>query len=384
MERSSPFYSQSSPHHIILKVVGDRCNLRCDYCFELKKNKQGAAKLVDPCLFESFLRWMKKPTGIVLHGGEALLAGKAHIASLLDTIRRVNDDTSNVTGVYLQTNGVLFDREWLELFFVKYADLGVEIAISLDGTREHNALRVFPNNTASFDAVLNAFKLIREYGGKAGLLSVVSKPMLTSSEEYVEQLASLKDVLQFVKINPLYNVFENKLVAPSITPSEYTFFLQQVFKQLFETGFIDMAAVKQGREVPLIPEPFLGYMQRLAGVSGRYCNFNKRKCLQFISFYPDGNVGICDNFDRSQVFLDYDPTKDFETCLRDTMRTEFVNSFESLVMECEKCDLYKHCTGGCISQRYFLSQVPGKNGEYCQHRRAMFNFFKGINAEGLS
>jgi uncharacterized protein len=86
---------------------------------------------------------------VILHGGEPLLAGVDHLRYAVSAVRAAVDPGVTVN-VQVQTNGVLLDAAFLELF----DELGVLVAVSLDGDREANDRhRRGPAGQGSFDRV---------------------------------------------------------------------------------------------------------------------------------------------------------------------------------------------------------------------------------------
>jgi uncharacterized protein len=125
---------------VILKVA-QRCNLDCTYCYVYNRGdeswrgrppvigdavvQQLAWRIAEHCDRHSMARFT-----VELHGGEPLLAGKRRLRSLLQTLR---DGCGQVRPrVTLQTNGLLLDEAWLDLF----AEHQVSFGISLDGPPE--------------------------------------------------------------------------------------------------------------------------------------------------------------------------------------------------------------------------------------------------------
>jgi uncharacterized protein len=107
---------------------------------------------------------------IVLHGGEPLLAGPAKIKYAVKSIRSAlgNGRRANFS---VQTNGVLLDKDFLELF----ASLDVHVGISLDGGREaHDKHRRTPGGAGTYEDVSAAIASLADYPGLfSGILSVV-------------------------------------------------------------------------------------------------------------------------------------------------------------------------------------------------------------------
>ncbi|MEQ5875779.1 radical SAM protein [Pseudoalteromonas sp. NFXS39] len=122
----------------IIKVA-NRCNLNCTYCYVFNRgdnswNKKPpilSAKNIELiCLriAEHCRQHNKQKIVIELHGGEPLLIGKKSFEELALTLRKYCYPTQ--IELCLQTNGLLLDSKWIELF-VKHQ---TTFSISVDPT----------------------------------------------------------------------------------------------------------------------------------------------------------------------------------------------------------------------------------------------------------
>jgi uncharacterized protein len=128
-------------NQVILKVV-QTCNLNCTYCYVFNRGDESwktrlpvisqpvTEKLADR-INEHSRRHKLNSFTVEIHGGEPLLLGKRRMRSLIDTLRS-KVDSANLHFT-MQTNGLLLDNEWLELF----ANNKVSFGISLDGPPEY-------------------------------------------------------------------------------------------------------------------------------------------------------------------------------------------------------------------------------------------------------
>ena len=230
---------------------------------------------VDGFLLEQVLTKIDDTYTVVFHGGEPLIVGLEHFEILLKVVEKYYP--FKITAVRVQTNGTLLNDEWINLLFIKYKHLKIEIAISLDGTYEMNELRVGYDGINTFQKIIGSFDLLNEYGICAGMLSVISRSALPYAKEYVKLVASIPNI-SFVKVNALFNMESNHLTPESITPIEYAKFIIQVSEIYINT--------KLYKRLPM--EPFLSIVQRINNKPSRYCNYSPRKCFNYISLYPDG------------------------------------------------------------------------------------------------
>lgn len=120
--------------------VAQRCNLDCTYCYVYNRGDSSWASR-PPVISERVIRRLSERIAehcrtfgidsftIELHGGEPLLVGHRHMRRILEILRA----TENVTIHFvMQTNGLLLDRAWIELF----DEFGVCFGLSIDGPPE--------------------------------------------------------------------------------------------------------------------------------------------------------------------------------------------------------------------------------------------------------
>ena len=179
-----------------MKTVGKACNMDCKYCFE--KDKHVVQNNWTPTLLEELINRLKNSAGIVFHGGEPLITGKRRFCQLLDVVRKYYPQ--KITSVKLQTNGTLIDEEWITILFDTYADLSIELAMSLDGTERMNNLRVDKRGENTFKIVRNAFELLGQRNISSGMLSVISKNSLALHKDYIDFISSIADRADFKHI----------------------------------------------------------------------------------------------------------------------------------------------------------------------------------------
>ncbi|MEU3282076.1 FxsB family cyclophane-forming radical SAM/SPASM peptide maturase [Streptomyces antibioticus] len=169
------------PFRTFILKVANRCNIDCDYCFVFNSRDQAARRLparMDLAVVRAAARRIGEHASahrlqtihVVLHGGEPLLVGVAHMAGLLQTVR---DSVPAGTRVLfeLQTNGTLLSDAWLDLF-ERYE---VAVGVSLDGPPLANDRhRLTHAGRSSAASAVRGIELLRSRPHLfAGLLAVV-------------------------------------------------------------------------------------------------------------------------------------------------------------------------------------------------------------------
>jgi uncharacterized protein len=167
---------------VILKIHS-RCNLACDYCYMYNHVDQGwrgrpttmpdeTVRQVAYRLGEHARRHRLPRLDLVLHGGEPLLAGAGAIDHAIRSIR-AELPSHTVAGFAIQTNGVLLDEEFLDVFHRH----GVRVGVSIDGDRRANDRhRLFSNGRSSHDGVAAGLELLNQERHRelfAGLLCTI-------------------------------------------------------------------------------------------------------------------------------------------------------------------------------------------------------------------
>ena len=160
---------------MLLKPVGDRCNLGCPYCYEedrrstFESSRLTLAQMAQ--VLDSVLPFVEKPFDIFVHGGEPLLAGKAFFEGLVAMVKDHPFGKDVSFGV--QTNAVLIDHDWAEFF----AEHDFSVGVSLDGPPEiHDTQRPTKQGQGTHDAVLAGLQRLNEAKVPVGVTSVISAP----------------------------------------------------------------------------------------------------------------------------------------------------------------------------------------------------------------
>ncbi|CDZ58105.1 radical SAM protein [Neorhizobium galegae] len=158
----------SRPINLVIAKIAQRCNLNCSYCYVYNRGdtswqsrpkimSDATARLLGERILENASAHNSPQVHVELHGGEPLLLGKRRFESLV-TSMWAGARGADLT-VFLQTNGTLLDREWIDLF----RKLNISFGISLDGPAAiHDQYRLTFRNSGSHDRVMRAIKLAQE------------------------------------------------------------------------------------------------------------------------------------------------------------------------------------------------------------------------------
>ncbi|MEU1286895.1 FxsB family cyclophane-forming radical SAM/SPASM peptide maturase [Kitasatospora sp. NPDC005856] len=179
------------PFRQFLLKIHSRCNLACDYCYVYEGADQswrGRPRRMELATVRRTARRIEEHAAeqgldgvsVVLHGGEPLLVGAAHLDALLRELAAIRPRVRFT----VQTNGLrLLDEPALLDVLHRHR---VAVGVSLDGTRAgHDRHRRLPSGAGSWARTAEAVRLLgsdRHRELFAGLLCVVdleSDPVAT-------------------------------------------------------------------------------------------------------------------------------------------------------------------------------------------------------------
>jgi uncharacterized protein len=172
-------------HLNIVFKISERCNLKCDYCYFFfggdetwKKHPPLVPRKVVHDLGAFAARAARdhqlESINLIFHGGEPLLMSKPRFSEMCEALRSYEDGFR--FGFALQTNGVLVDDVWIDIF-ERYQ---VRPGVSLDGPPVVNDLhRLDLKGRGSYDATVAGLRMLQKAAAQGrisspGLLSVIN------------------------------------------------------------------------------------------------------------------------------------------------------------------------------------------------------------------
>lgn len=179
---------------LIVKVT-ERCNINCTYCYVFNKGNEDYKKrppFIEDHTIDGMVDFVEKgvtdlglkAVSIVLHGGEPLMLGKRRFNRLCTKlIERIGSLVRLSIG--LQTNAMLIDSEWVDIF----AAHRIAVGVSLDGPKQVNdQYRIDKRGSGSYTATMRGIEVLREGFNngkiiKPGLICVIN-PKSDAAEIY--------------------------------------------------------------------------------------------------------------------------------------------------------------------------------------------------------
>lgn len=362
----------------ILKIA-DACNLNCSYCYyyadsfspEIPPNKLMPKhvvetyfqKVVDHCRIHGLQKY-----GILLHGGEPLLAGKKYYRWLFELARRYFGNEIEIEWS-LQTNGVLLDDEYVGLF----RENGVSISVSLDGPKEiHNRFRLDKRGRGTFAETIDALELLERNGYPPAILCTIF-PDDDGHKVYTYFRSLDIKWMNFMLPDYSYDTFPyDDLSAHNKNCLAY---MKGAFDAWFEE---DNPAVSV--------QYFKDLVRSSIGERTEMCTMQE-SCPNFITLETNGTVNHCDVMRLSG-------TSNYETGVSIQEPLDAIDEHPIhrkmgepqglLCSTCRACEFLSSCGGHCPGTRYSEENGFDNVSIYCEFFKAFIPYVEGRVAQSLN
>lgn len=349
-----------SPFHVLIKPAGPACNLRCEYCFYLEKEKLFAHEhradfMMNFPLLEELLEQIilsqpenTREISIGWQGGEPTLCGVDFFRKAVEIEKKLAPEGVKITNGF-QTNGILINEEWADFFFENEFLIG----LSLDGPEKyHNKYRKDRAGSGTFKQVMRALDLFKRKGVQFNTLTCIQHDNAGAAAEIYRFLRDSGSAYhQYIPIiEPAVNQ-RQQVSSRSVTSSQWGKFLIELFKVWLKDDDIGKVFIQH-------IDSFLGgYM----GEPGGICVYNP-VCGRSIAAEHNGSIYSCDHFVSEETLLGN---------ILETPLTEMVDSaqqkffgeskYTNLPEFCRKCRYLKLCYGECPKNR--LLQAASNDGK---------------------
>lgn len=334
---------------LLIKPASALCNLDCAYCFYLDRESDPYAnapqrfmtletleRLVDTYLFYSY------PNAVfAFQGGEPTLLGLKFYEKLVEFQKQYGRDGQSVSNA-LQTNGLLIDDAWAELF----REYNWLVGLSLDGPEEvHDTYRVNRAGRGSWRRVMQALEVLQRHRVEFNVLCVLSQANVDKPKQLYQFFKSLGvDNIQYI---PLSEFFPDGTPMPfTITPEQYGRFLCETF----ELWWPDRRKIRI--------RFFDNLAEAVAGIKPGSCTLHET-CDSYVVVEYNGDVYPCDFFVESRWKLGNILVDSWPEIARRRRRYEFALNKTILHPECQRCEWLSICRRGCPKFRH----APRRNFE---------------------
>ena len=324
---------------LLVKPASFSCNLRCNYCFYLEKEKlfKGGNMMTDKVLermISSYLAYDMPEYSIGWQGGEPTTMG-------LDFFKRVvyfqqkygRSGTSALNG--LQTNGTMLDDEWCK-HLTEYNFL---VGLSIDGPAEiHDHHRWTAKGTGSHAMVMRGLEALKRNHTEFNVLTLVSdsnveKPLLVYN--YLKDLGvKYHQYIECVEFMP-----DGELAPFAVRPEQWGEFLCTIFDEWY---------AKDRFEISI--RFFDSILSKMVDNAANTCVFAD-DCRQYLVVEHDGSIYPCDFFVLPEWKLGTIMDDEWKTFLDSPLYEKFGMRKSQWNEKCDSCPYLRYCVGCCPKNR---------------------------------
>lgn len=335
--------------------IASRCNINCSYCYMYNAGDMSYIKQpkfisddVIKIFVDKIIVYCKKNNltqfDFTLHGGEPLLMSKKKFCNLIDELLRLKNDNINV-GISVQTNGILIDKEWCDIF-KKY---NLSVGVSLDGTQQlHDKYRVDKKGEGTYTNVIKGIEILKENDVNFGLLSVTNAEI--EPKELFEHFVSLGLYTDFLLIESNYDNHNDYPMGD---------WLISMFNLWFNS--LDSGHSIRIRIFEIICKNILGDN---SGIDSLGIAENSILVLETKGELEAVDVlKICgEGFTKTNINIE---THNIEDAFSDTLVDVYYNSGKYLSKKCLACPVQEICGGGYLPHRYSSKNGFNNPSVYC-------------------
>ncbi len=360
--------------HVMAKPSGSDCNLKCQYCFFLKKERlyPGSNFRMSDEIHEAYIRQLLEAhrvsrVTVAWQGGEPTLMGLDFFRRSVELQNRYRKPGTRIENTF-QTNGILLNRDWSRFF----RDNSFLIGLSMDGPRElHDFYRKDEGSHGTFDRVMRAARLLQEHRVEFNILCTVNRK---NADQPLQVYRFFRDelgagYLQFIPVVERINEkgetgFQegNRVTDRSVQPDQWGRFLTEIFEEWVKKDV--------GRTFVL---NFDGALAGWLGRAGTVCIFGPA-CGLGMALEHNGDLYSCDHFVEPDFYLG----NILETPMIDLVSSEKQQRFgqnkkDTLPRYCRECEFRSICNGECSKNRFI--ETPGGEPGFnylCAGYRAFF------------
>ena len=358
----------SDSFHIMAKPTGAICNLDCEYCFYLEKEKLYPTvknwAMPEDVLEKYIKEYIQSQTVpeiiFAWQGGEPTLLGLDFFKKAIQ-LQKKYADGKKIENAF-QTNGILLNDEWCSFF----SENNFLIGLSIDGPCEiHDKYRVHKGGQPSFDKVISGLEYLKKHKVEFNTLTCVQKDNAYKPFEVYEFLKEIgSKFMQFIPIverKSMNEASELQLVQPSykeeaivtgwsVEPLQYGKFLMEIFDQWVRNDV--------GKYFVQIFDVSLGLWH---GLGSSLCVF-KETCGQALAMEHNGDVYSCDHFVYPENKLGNIMEESLNKIVYSKQQLQFATDKKTKLPQfCINCDVRFACNGECPKHR-FIKTSDGEEG----------------------
>lgn len=335
------FFSPKPSFHLMAKPSSFHCNIQCEYCFYLEKEQhlgKDVAFMSQETLKNYIKNYIESHSGnqvdFAWQGGEPTLLGLDFFKSAVH-FQQEFANGKTITNAF-QTNGIALNRQWAE-FFKQHDFL---LGLSIDGlSAVHNRYRITSTGQPTYDRVVNALALLKQYQVNFNTLTVINDQNWQKGRETYQALKALGSTfMQFIPI--VEKIGHGEQVSAFSVPSEgYGIFLFDVFQEWIKEDIGQIFVLE-----------FDNLLGQWLGYPSSSC-IHQPTCGQSLIVEANGDVYSCDHYVYPEHRLGNLNQHALVDLVLSPQQQRFGMEKKHLTSVCLQCAFKSLCHGGCPKHR---------------------------------
>jgi uncharacterized protein len=355
--------------HVMAKPTGSACNLNCDYCFFLKKERLYPGsdfRMADEVHIKQLFEAHQVPrVTVAWQGGEPTLMGLDFFRRSVELQKKYQKPGTAIENTF-QTNGILLDDEWCRFFHENRFLIG----LSLDGPKElHDCYRKDKGGHGTFERVMKAVRLLQKHKVEFNILCTVNSK---NADHPLEVYRFFRDDVHanYIQLIPIVERDNesgyqegNKVTDRSVRPEQFGRFLIEMFDEWIKRDV--------GKTFVLT---FDGALAGWLGMAGTVCILGPT-CGEGTALEHNGDLYCCDHFvEPTHLLGSILKTPLIELVASERQRRFGRDKLDTLPRYCRECDVRFVCNGECPKNRFMTAPdgEPGLN-YLCAGYKMFFN-----------
>ncbi|HCS73132.1 MAG TPA: anaerobic sulfatase maturase [Clostridiales bacterium] len=327
---------------LLIKPSSADCNLRCTYCFYLKKSElypeSKIHRMSDEVLEKMISSYLSTDQPVYVfgwQGGEPTLMGLEFFEKVIALQQKYGK--GKTVSNSLQTNGTLLDEPFAQ-FLARYNFL---VGISLDGPPEvHNMYRTRVDGSHTHASVLQGIEHLEKNEVEFNVLTLVNQANVSKGREIYDYLCSQN--INYQQYIPCVEFDQKGNLAPfAITGEQWGQFLCDVYDEWIK---------RDTNRVSI--RTFDGIVNHMVNGSYAACHM-AGNCCQYFVVEHNGDIYPCDFYveeERRLGNLLQDSWADMQNADK---YLEFGNRKAEWNQQCSQCEFLTYCAGDCPKHRSY-------------------------------
>jgi len=288
----------------------------------------------------------------IFHGGEPLLMPKRAFIEMVEELNTLNDENIGITYA-MQTNGLLIDQEWCEIFN-RY---NVGIGISIDGPQHINDIfRLDKKGKGTYKGLISGIQTSQQYLNiPIGLLSVINLNLHPiDAYNHAKQLKARS--IDFLMLDENYDSIDESYLKLNKTLNADWYL--EIFNKWFHEDVIERVSI---RFFNVIIQNLIGGEHSIDSIG---TDTNNVLVLE-----TDGSIEavdvlkICgDSFTKDIINIH---SNDIEDAMSAPLAEIYYNAGKYLAKRCLACPVNEICGGGYLPHRYSSKNGFNNPSVYC-------------------